>query len=147
MVVSGGEAHVAPDPNIRFDRVAYRDPAATLDDGILTCECCCEGRYVLEVDSLDRDGRGKLGINVFPDVASADGHGKRGGGEGGDDGTADVTSCLGVSCQAHCLQYWSSRFLTNQLTPRTSTFWISLIFDSMNMKGSQAIRVARTCRR
>jgi hypothetical protein len=92
------------------------------DDGILTCECCCEGRYVLEVSGLDRDGRGKLGIIVFPDVASTDGHGKRGGDEGVDDGTVDVTSCLGVRCQAHCLQYWSSKFLDKSTYPQDKHF-------------------------
>ena len=71
------------------------------DYGISACERGCERRYVLEVSGLDRDGRGKLGVGVLPDVASADGHGKRGGDEGVDDGTADVTGCLRGMCQAY----------------------------------------------
>jgi hypothetical protein len=36
MVVSGGEAHLVADPNLKFEKPSYRDPAATLSDGILT---------------------------------------------------------------------------------------------------------------
>jgi hypothetical protein len=44
---------------------------------------------------------GNFGIGVLPDVASADGHGKRGGDEGVDDGTADVTGCLRGRCHVY----------------------------------------------
>jgi hypothetical protein len=66
------------------------------DDGVLTCKRGGEGRDVLEVGSLDRDGGGEVGggVVIGKGVPGADGHGEVGGDEGVDDGAADVAGGL-----------------------------------------------------